>query len=75
MRYEDIERQAAIDETSEQRTLWSIQDATKYVNHLSPYMIRNMIKSGKIVPIKLGRRLYVVKEELLRLVYETYRCK
>ena len=75
MRNVDTERQAAIADTSEQGTLWSINDASRYVNHLSPYMIRSMIRSGKIVPIQLGRRLYVVKEELLRLVYETNRCK
>ena len=64
------------DETNnDKRMLWSISDATRNIPHLSAYMIRKMIKEGKIIPIKLGRRYYVVKEELLRLVFETNRTE
>lgn len=63
------------EERNDERVLWSISDATRNIPHLSAYMIRKMIKEGNIIPIKLGRRYYVVKEELLRLVFETNRTE
>lgn len=59
----------------ELETLWSLTEATQNIEHLSPYMLRRMIREGKIIPIKLGKRYYVVKDELLKLVFETNRCK
>lgn len=35
---------------------------------ISPWTVRSYIKAGKILPVRLGRRVLVAEEELERLI-------
>lgn len=54
----------------EEKKLYSCKEAAGLVEKFTEYMIRKYIREGKLIPVRMGRNIYVTKEELLRVVYE-----
>ena len=53
----------------ENKKLYTCKEATSLIDELTEYMIRKMIKDGILVPIKLGRNVYVTQEAVYKAVF------
>ena len=53
-----------------EKLLLSIAEAAQVIN-LSPWTVRAFIKSGKLRPVRLGRRVLLEPSELERLIQES----
>ncbi len=49
--------------------LYTCKEAADILNELTEYMIRKMIKEGTIIPVRLGRNIYVTEEIIHKAVY------
>ena len=54
----------------ENKKLYSCKEAASLIDELTEYMIRKMIKDGILIPIKLGRNVYVTQEAVYKAVFE-----
>lgn len=53
----------------ENKKLYTCKEAASLIDELTEYMIRKMIKDGILVPIKLGRNIYVTQEAVYKAVF------
>lgn len=54
--------------------LYTVKEAARWVNVLNEYKIRRMIKDGIIKAYKIGNRIYVTREDVIRAVYGNNNC-
>ena len=52
-----------------QKKLYCVKDAAGLVDELSEYMLRKMIKEGRIEPYRIGRKIYLTEEQVYQAVY------
>ena len=53
----------------ENKKLYSCKEAASLIDELTEYMIRKMIKDGRLIPVKLGRNIYVTREAVFNAVF------
>ncbi len=53
----------------ENKKLYSCKDAPSLIDRLTEHMIRKLIKDGILIPIKLGRNVYVTQEAVYKAVF------
>ena len=53
----------------ENKKLYSCKEAASLIDELTEYMIRKLIKDGILIPIKLGRNVYVTQEAVYKAVF------
>ena len=51
------------------KKLYTCKEATVLVDGLTEYMTRKMIKDGRLIPVKLGRNIYVTREAVFNAVF------
>jgi excisionase family DNA binding protein len=54
--------------------LRSVEEAGELLG-ISPWTVRSYIKTGKLKPVRLGRRVLLAEEELERLVAENMKVQ
>ena len=53
----------------EKKKLYDVKEAAGLMEELSEYMIRKMIKDGRIIPYRIGRKIYLTEELVYNAVY------
>ena len=53
----------------ENKKLYTCKEATSIMDELTEYMIRKMIKDDILIPVKLGRNIYVTQEAVYKAVF------
>ena len=53
----------------EKKKFYGVKEAAGLVDELSEYMLRKMIKEGRIEPYRLGRKIYLTEEQVYNAVY------
>ncbi|MBP1532518.1 MAG: hypothetical protein IK999_00075 [Ruminococcus sp.] len=51
------------------KKLYTCKEAIVLVDGLTEYMTRKMIKDGRLIPVKLGRNIYVTREAVFNAVF------
>ncbi len=49
--------------------LVSVKEAAQLIDKLTEYMIRKMIRTGELEPIKIGRKIYIVEDDIYRAIF------
>ncbi len=63
-----------MDKNNSPPNLYTVKEAARWVNVLNEYKIRRMIKDGIIKAYKIGNRIYVTREDVIRAVYGKNNC-